>query len=789
MNKFTLTIDGILVEANSSMTVLQAAKNSGIFIPTMCAHDELDPYGACRLCVVEIDGVRGTPTSCTTPAAAGMVVRTNTEQLNEQRQRTLELLFSSHPSPCLSCDSRIDCENVKSTPTKASTATRCGTCSNRPECGLRGVALGSYEKKLDLPLIYDTNKIDKSDPFIDKDFNLCVLCGICVRVCEKTHDKPAIAISNRGKFAKVTSAFDKPWSQDECMFCGNCVDECPTGSLTDRWSKWYGVAESIDTGTCDFCAKQCEIKLKIKQNRLIGTSAVALTKEKALCVNGRFVYTQFANAKNRLSHHAISKNNELIPVSFEESAQYISELLLASESLAIVVSDAAIPKAREYINALAKKFAVEIYYVERGSKKIDESLKTLIEEGKIDTCFVYGNYLDKTLSEKIKNLIIADYFATESQENAKAIFAAKMLDERENKYASPKNAEFFVNLVKKLCESFNIEPIPYVKPDTGNPHKRKYTHDLLPRYYYGHSLVDIVPDLSLLGFKTEESQAEVVSSEYEILENKILAPNFHALKIKAPEIAKHAKAGQFAILMATKKSERSPFTIIDCDKEEGSVRFIIEEVGRSSAELGALKAGEFLAHLSGPLGVPFDAEKYNEKSSVLLLGGCYGIGAIYPIAKVLKDKGVKVTAAIEASSNYLLYFKEELNAICDEVKIFTRDGSEGSKGGVSDMLKKDIPFDGIVAIGCVFMMKQCATKSKEIKAIKECALNPIMVDGTGMCGACRVSIGNETKFCCVDGPFFELDKVDFNELTARRNAYTILEVDSMPRHNHSKCYK
>ena len=187
MSNFKITIDGRQVEAEPGMTVLQAAKKAGIFIPSLCAHDELEPYGACRLCVVEIEGMRGTPTSCTTPVADGMVVRTTSEQLETQRRRTIELMMSSHPSPCLVCESREECESEKKTPTRATSATRCGSCSNRPGCELRKMALGTYVRDIGLPMIYDPSKVERDDPFIDKDHNLCVLCGRCFRVCEKIH--------------------------------------------------------------------------------------------------------------------------------------------------------------------------------------------------------------------------------------------------------------------------------------------------------------------------------------------------------------------------------------------------------------------------------------------------------------------------------------------------------------------------------------------------------------------------------------------------------------------------
>lgn len=271
----------------------------------------------------------------------------------------------------------------------------------------------------------------------------------------------------------------------------------------------------------------------------------------------------------------------------------------------------------------------------------------------------------------------------------------------------------------------------------------------------------------------------------------MLVPNFHELTVKAPEAAKFAKPGQFAILMANSNSERSPFTLIDWNADEGWVKFIIEEVGRSSAEIASLQKGDRLAVLSGPLGTPLDMEQFKPGSKALLLGGCYGIAAIYSIARELKKRGVKVVSAIEASSSYMLYYKDKLSEVSDELMVFTRDGSEGRKGGcINAMQERGGEFDEIIAVGCVFMMKQCASKAPVSDGIDMfCSLNPIMVDGTGMCGACRVTVGGETKFACVEGPFFQLNKVDFDELSKRRSAYRLLEVEAMPRHLNSKCYQ
>ena len=340
--------------------------------------------------------------------------------------------------------------------------------------------------------------------------------------------------------------------------------------------------------------------------------------------------------------------------------------------------------------------------------------------------------------------------------------------------------------VKKY--DFDLEPLP---ADFKSPTEDKKA---LPRRVLGHFLADYVPDLGLLGLphspKWHEKAAAKASGGFEILENKMLAPNFHELTVKAPEAAKFARPGQFAILMANSDSERSPFTLIDWNAEEGWVKFIIEEVGRSSAEIGALQKGDRLAVLSGPLGTPLDLGRFKKGSKALLLGGCYGIAAIYPIARELKKAGVRTVCAIEASSSYMLYYKDKLASVCDELIVSTRDGSEGRRGGcINVMEERGAEFDEIVAIGCVFMMKQCASKAPADGRDMFCSLNPIMVDGTGMCGACRVTVGGETKFACVDGPFFRLDKVDFGELGKRRSAYRLIEIEAMPRHLNGKCHR
>ena len=815
METFTLNIDGVVVEATQGMTVLQAAKKAGLFIPSLCAHDELDPYGACRLCVVEIDGVRGTPTSCTTPAAPGMVVRTNTEQLRLQRRRTIELMMSGHPSPCLVCDSRQDCEIEKAQPTRATSATRCGACSNRPGCELRGAVLGNYERDIGLPMIYDPAKVERNDPFIDKDHNLCVLCGRCFRVCEKIHDKPAIAIANRGKKAKISSEFEKAWSAEECLFCGACVEECPTGCLTDRWGKWFGLPDKVVESVCALCPKHCKISLKIKDGFVIGAKSVSLKKSDSLCALGKFAYAQLINARSRLTRAYVRRGKEQIPASKQELIERLAEIFKSADSKAlIIVSNGAYFEARAAARALAESFKADM--VEPGLDAGEESLPPEVlgklSRGEYKAALVFGNYISGENASKIDRLVIADFLKTDAQKYAEVIIPTAILAESAGTLSGENGEEKLCSSIisasgdrrglsetlSELCQILGLDTSKYrpasEKLDAAfrSPSADK---SAIPARFMGHYLADYAPDLAQLGLPFSPNElgnaGDKDAGSYEIIENKTLVPNFHELKVRAPEVAKFAKPGQFAILMANSRSERSPFTIIDWNADEGWVKFIIEEVGRSSAEIASLSKGDKLRVVSGPLGTPVNLELFAEGSKVLLAGGCYGIGAIYPIARALKERGVKVTAAIEASSAYMLYYRDELSKYADNLIIRTRDGSLGKKGGNLDTVAEIASeYDALIAVGCVFMMKQVASKTPLGEGkVQLCALNPIMVDGTGMCGACRVSVAGETKFACVDGPFFDLCKVDFVELGKRRTAYKLLEIEAMPRHIGGKCHR
>lgn len=259
---------------------------------------------------------------------------------------------------------------------------------------------------------------------------------------------------------------------------------------------------------------------------------------------------------------------------------------------------------------------------------------------------------------------------------------------------------------------------------------------------------------------------------YEIVEKKVLSENVKLMKIKALLVAKKAKAGQFIILRIDETGERIPLTIADFDKKKGTITIIFMEVGKTTKKLGTLNVGDSIINFAGPLGVPSEVKKYG---TVVMIGGGVGIAPLYPVVKALKEEGNHVISILGARNKSLLMLEKEIDAVSDELFIATDDGSKGHKGFVSDVLQKLIDekpkIDMVMAIGPVIMMKVVADLTKKYGIKTLVSLNPIMVDGTGMCGGCRVSVGGETKFACVDGPEFDGHLVDFKNLMLRNRRF------------------
>ena len=271
---------------------------------------------------------------------------------------------------------------------------------------------------------------------------------------------------------------------------------------------------------------------------------------------------------------------------------------------------------------------------------------------------------------------------------------------------------------------------------------------------------------------------------FEIKEKKQLAPGIFQMVISAPRVAKKALPGQFIILRIDETGERIPLTIKDSDPEAGTVTIVVQVAGKTTSQLSELGAGDAISDLVGPLGNP--TELPEEKAKVICIGGGVGTACMYPQVKALARLGSDVTAIIGAKTKDLLIMEDELRELASRLIVCTDDGSYGEKGFVSDPLKKLLEAgerpDLVIAIGPLLMMKAVAGVTKPYSVHTIVSLNPIMVDGTGMCGGCRVTVGGETKFTCVDGPEFDAHEVDFDELFMRQRYYLDEEKLSKERH-------
>ncbi len=265
-----------------------------------------------------------------------------------------------------------------------------------------------------------------------------------------------------------------------------------------------------------------------------------------------------------------------------------------------------------------------------------------------------------------------------------------------------------------------------------------------------------------------------------ILQRERLVPNIHLIEVHAPDIAQKSKPGQFVIIMPDEKGERIPLTIADWDKEKGSVTSVFMVVGTSTHKLSLVEAQSEVPVFVGPLGKPSEIKKYG---TVLLAGGCFGIAAIYPIARALKEKGNKIITLLDVKANYLLYWEEKLRAVSDQFFVSARDSYYNCKDYIpktlQNIIKKGSKINRVISIGCTYLMYTCSEATKPYGIETSVSLNPIMVDGTGMCGACRVTVDGRTKFACVDGPDFDGHLVDWEELFSRRKSYFDDEIQSL----------
>ena len=266
---------------------------------------------------------------------------------------------------------------------------------------------------------------------------------------------------------------------------------------------------------------------------------------------------------------------------------------------------------------------------------------------------------------------------------------------------------------------------------------------------------------------------------YEILRKEDLNPQIFLMEILAPAVAKKAEPGQFIILRIDEYGERVPFTIADFDREKGSVTIIVQAVGKTTKDLSKLGAGDMVLDFAGPLGMPTPLEHLKK---VAVIGGGLGTAITYPQAKKLKALGAEVTVIAGFRSSAFIILQDEMQAISDKLIITTDDGSNGIQGFVTDRLKEELDageqYDEVIAIGPLMMMRAVCKLTEQFHIPTTVSMNPVMIDGTGMCGGCRVIVGGETKFACVDGPDFDGHKIDWDAAIKRQQMFKTHEKRS-----------
>jgi len=375
--RVTINIDNQVLKVKRGLTILQSAEQNNIYIPTLCAHKDLTPFGGCRMCIVEVEGMRGFPTACTTPIEKGMVIRTHTAQVQAVRKEILQLILSEHPSSCLICEEKDECREYMGTLRKAGVITGCRYCPNDGQCELQEVVEKLGVKEVNYPIYYRHLRVEKDDPFYDRDYNLCILCGRCIRMCQEIRTANTLAFKQRGHHTVIGPAYARTHLDAGCEFCGACVSVCPTGALSEKVRKWEGKAEGEEVTTCPLCGVGCQMRLLIKGGKIIGSLPAEdeLVNKGQLCLKGRFCITELVNNHRRLRKPYKTQNGTKVEIFWEEATQLAAEKLSAcsAEDFGMLAS----PNCCNEDLYIAQKFA----RVVMGSHHIDTSVRVFYGSG------------------------------------------------------------------------------------------------------------------------------------------------------------------------------------------------------------------------------------------------------------------------------------------------------------------------------------------------------------------------------------------------------------------------
>jgi predicted molibdopterin-dependent oxidoreductase YjgC len=411
-----LTIDNREIEVTEGITILDAAEKHDIYIPHLCSHPELTPYGGCRLCIVEVEGMRGYPTACTAKVQEGMKVHTRTENVQEMRREIIQLILSEHPSGCLICDEAETCADTMFSIRKVGVTTGCRWCPKDGDCELQRVVQYLEIDDIKFPVYYQGLDVENYDPFFDRDYNLCIYCARCVRICEEQRKSFVLALNERGKNATVGPAFHNSHIEAECEFCGACVSVCPTGALSEKNRKWARVPSSYHDSICPLCSMNCEIQIPIKNGKIIGTLPPGDPHQSGgeLCVKGRFCLGELVNHPDRVLEPAFRFPEGSGIVSWEDAVEKASEHLKAvkGKRVAFYLS----PNLTLEEIAAVNQFSSKVMHTDNiTSSVLNENLVSFLslaeesipleeveESGAIISVFLKGNYNYAPLTLAVK---------------------------------------------------------------------------------------------------------------------------------------------------------------------------------------------------------------------------------------------------------------------------------------------------------------------------------------------------------------------------------------------------
>jgi formate dehydrogenase (NADP+) alpha subunit len=328
-NILTVDIDGLICETWADKTILEVAQQNGIYIPTLCDHKDLHPFGGCRMCLVEVEGSRLLMTACTTPVQNDMVIRTDTPQIRSEREEVMTLILTEHPVGCLVCSENENCADSMSTTRKVGMTTGCSNCPENLQCELQDIVHHLKITSLDLPVTYRALPVEKYDPFYDRDYNLCILCGRCVRVCQELRLADVLTFRDKGPAISIGTAYDRSHIDAGCEFCGACVTVCPTGAISEKMTKWLGKIEDETLSTCALCGLGCQIKVRVKDGEVIGTLAAddPHINRGQLCVKGRFSIAELVSNYRRLKSPAIMQEGRSKSIKMDEAIDRAVEKL------------------------------------------------------------------------------------------------------------------------------------------------------------------------------------------------------------------------------------------------------------------------------------------------------------------------------------------------------------------------------------------------------------------------------------------------------------------------------